>query len=216
MPGVGNVSYTGTTFYTADGGRYFTPTDGQVLEGGTFVGASFVTTQAPLDVGTLGPPCFVSGTMIAAEYGCVQVEELKPGDRVVTRDNGLQEIVWVGGRTVPGTRNLAPIRFCADAIGNSRPLLVSPQHRVLLRGWKAELLFDSPEVLVAAKHLVNTETIHRAAEPEVRVWTQFSQQLIAKMWTMDMKLRFSFSYRVVSRRMSFIRQKKRSTRLRVA
>jgi len=50
----------------------------------------------------------------------------------------------------------------------------------------------------------------------IRVWTQFCQHLIAKMWSMDKKLRFSFLYRVVSRRMSFIRQKNRSTRFRIA
>ena len=49
-----------------------------------------------------------------------------------------------------------------------------------------------------------------------RVWTQFSQHLIAKMWSMDRKLRFSFSKRVVNLRISFIRQKKRSTKLRIA
>ena len=49
-----------------------------------------------------------------------------------------------------------------------------------------------------------------------RVWTQFSQHLIAKMWSMDRKFRFSFSYRVVRRRISFILQKNRSTSFRMA
>ena len=49
-----------------------------------------------------------------------------------------------------------------------------------------------------------------------RVWTQLSQHLIAKSCTIPRKLTFSFSYRVVSRRISFILQKKRSTRLRIA
>ena len=49
-----------------------------------------------------------------------------------------------------------------------------------------------------------------------RVWARFSQHLIAKIWTIDRKLRFSFSYPVVSLRISFIRQKNRSTRFRCA
>ena len=33
---------------------------------------------------------------------------------------------------------------------------------MLIRGWQAELLFDEAEVLVAARHLVNGDTIHVA------------------------------------------------------
>ena len=42
-----------------------------------------------------------------------------------------------------------------------------------------------------------------------RVWTQLIQHRIAKMWIMARKFRVSFSKRVASLRMSFIRQKKR-------
>ena len=57
-----NVTYTGITFYLANGQRVFTPTDGQVLQNGTFVSATFVTTQGPVAVPTeLGPACFTPG-----------------------------------------------------------------------------------------------------------------------------------------------------------
>ena len=49
----------------------------------------------------------------------------------------------------------------AGTLGNSRTLRVSPQHRMLLQGWQAELLFDEAEVLAAAKLLVNDQTIRR-------------------------------------------------------
>jgi hypothetical protein len=39
--------------------------------------------------------------------------------------------------------------------GLERPLLVSPQHRMLFQGYRAELLFGDSEVLVAAAHLVD-------------------------------------------------------------
>jgi hypothetical protein len=38
-------------------------------------------------------------------------------------------------------------------------MLVSPQHRMLLSGPRAEMLFGEAEVLVAALHLVNETTI---------------------------------------------------------
>jgi hypothetical protein len=37
----------------------------------------------------------------------------------------------------------------------ARDIVVSPQHRVLLDDWRAQLYFGANDVLVAAKHLVN-------------------------------------------------------------
>ena len=41
-------------------------------------------------------PCFTPGTLIATPQGEVPVEELKAGDQIITRDNGIQEIRWTG------------------------------------------------------------------------------------------------------------------------
>jgi len=155
----GNVTYTGITFYTADGARYFTPTDGQLLQQGTFVSSTFVNGQAPLDVGDLGPSCFTPGTMIQLADHQQPIEQLKAGDLVQTLDDGLQTIRLVVRGSFRATGNFAPIRFTKNAIGNVDPLLVSPQHRMLITGWKAELFYGQQEVLVAAKHLVNGTTI---------------------------------------------------------
>ncbi|HSF92831.1 MAG TPA: Hint domain-containing protein, partial [Paracoccaceae bacterium] len=40
--------------------------------------------------------CFTPGTGIATPKGEVAVERLKKGDRVLTRDNGIQTIRWIG------------------------------------------------------------------------------------------------------------------------
>ena len=161
VPGVGNVTYVGTTFYLANGQRVFTPTDGQVLQSGTFVSSTFVTTQGSLDVGDLIPPCFTAGTMIGTPDGARPVETLAAGDLVTTLDHGAQALRWVGRRTVDGMGRFAPVRFEAGVIGNERPLTVSPQHRVLVRGWRAELHFGQPEVLVPAVHLVGARGVVR-------------------------------------------------------
>lgn len=157
-----NVTYTGITFYLANGDRVFTPTDGQVLENGTFVSSTWVSPQGPLDVDDLGPPCFAAGTLIETECGMMPVEQINVGDLVRTLDNGLQPVRWVGARSAPALDKRAPIRFAPGAIGNVRELLVSPQHKILMSGWRAELFFGEDEVLVAATHLVNADTIHRA------------------------------------------------------
>ena len=169
VPGVGNVTYSGATFYLADGRAVFTPTDGQVLQSGTLVGATFVTSQGPVDLVDFEEtvPCFTPGTLIATPDGDVAVDALTVGDLVLTLDNGPQPIRWIGRRQVPGSGRMAPVRFSAGALGNHRPLLVSPQHRMLVRGWKAELLFGESEVLVAAQHLVDGDRVARAPCPTV-------------------------------------------------
>ena len=156
------VTITGVTFYTADGRAVFTPTDGTVLEDATFLRSTFVQTSTQIPVGAFGPPCFAAGTLIETPDGPVPVEALRPGDLVLTRDNGAQTVRWAGHRRVSGRGTFAPVRFAPGAWGNARALLVSPQHRMLVTGWRAELYFGADEVLVAAKHLVNGDTIHVA------------------------------------------------------
>lgn len=111
--------------------------------------------------------CFARGTRILTPQGPRPVEWLKEGDMVVTRDNGPRPIRWAASRLVPGRGNFAPIRFAPGAVGNARDLLVSPQHRMLLRSHVAALYFNSPEVLLSAKHMVNGTTITQAECGEI-------------------------------------------------
>lgn len=106
--------------------------------------------------------CFGKGTRIATPYGARTVEDLKPGDLVLTMDNGVQPLRWVGARQVPAMGRFAPIEIKAGALNNDRDLIVSPQHRMLLNGWRSEVLFGTSEVFAAAKHLVNGTTIREA------------------------------------------------------
>jgi len=100
-------------------------------------------------------PCFAAGTRIRTDRREVAVETLQVDDLVATRDRGLQPIRWVGQRRVAAVGNHAPIAIAAGTFGNHRRLVVSPQHRILLTHWMAELLFGEDEVLVAARDLVN-------------------------------------------------------------
>lgn len=162
-----NITYTGTTFYLANGQQVFTPNTGQILQDGTFVRSTFVTKQGPLRVSQLGPACFTPGTLIGVPGGRVAIEDLCIGDPVLTLDDGPQPLRWIGRRSVDGTDALAPVRFAPGVIGNDRALVVSPQHRVLWSGARAELLFAESQVLVAALHLVGLAGVTR--EPAARV-----------------------------------------------
>ncbi|WP_339113520.1 Hint domain-containing protein [Thioclava sp. GXIMD2076] len=101
------------------------------------------------------PVCFTRGTLIDTIAGKRPVETLRVGDLVQTADDGLQPIAWIGHRKVNARGTFAPIRIEEGALGNSRILEVSQQHRMLISGWQAELLFGEPEILVAATHLQN-------------------------------------------------------------
>ena len=111
--------------------------------------------------------CFTEGTLLRTPDGDRAVEALGPGDRVLTRDDGAQEVLWVGNRHLTGARllvapELRPIRIRARALDADLPdadLLVSPQHRILIRGRSARALFNTDEVLVAAADLINDRTI---------------------------------------------------------
>ncbi|GAB1362870.1 hypothetical protein MASR1M32_21060 [Rhodobacter sp.] len=113
-------------------------------------------------------PCFTPGTLIATPRGEVPVESLQAGDKVVTRDNGIQEIRWTGEKALTGqdlrlNSHLQPIFIKRGALGNGLPeqdMMVSPNHRLLVANDRTQLYFDEHEVLVAAKHLVGTQGVH--------------------------------------------------------
>jgi Ca2+-binding RTX toxin-like protein len=89
------------------------------------------------DAQALGIPCFTPGTLIRTPGGESPVERLRPGDLVLTRDDGPQPIRFVamrrlGPEELAATPALRPVRIGAGAFGNDRPLLVSPQHGVLV------------------------------------------------------------------------------------
>ena len=122
-----------------------------------------------------GVICFTPGTLLRTQMGEKRVEDLFPGDVIQTKDNGLQEIIWMGLRQISGARmymdtSLRPIRIRAGALGAGGPqpdLVVSPDHRVLLQGKNAEMLFGTPEVLARAADLVDDRKIlvdHAATE----------------------------------------------------
>ena len=106
--------------------------------------------------------CFTPGTRIATPHGPRAVETLVPGDLVLTRDNGPQPLRWTGQRTVAATGDFAPIRIGPALLaGAEAPLLVSPQHRLLWTGARAQLLFGTGEVLVPARHLLDHPAVTR-------------------------------------------------------
>ena len=106
--------------------------------------------------------CFAEGTLIETAFGARRVETLREGDMIRTRDNGLRWLSWIGSVHLDAARldlapNLRPVRIAAGALGAGLPardLILSPQHRVLVRSAIAQRMFGETEILVAIKHLL--------------------------------------------------------------
>lgn len=123
--------------------------------------------------------CFTRGTRISTPGGWRSIETLGPGDLVFTLDQGAQPIRWIGSRALSARDlqarpNLAPIHIPVGALGIHMPmrdLLVSPQHRMLLRGRMVQRMFGDNEVLVPAKDLVGVFGITTVADADgVEYW----------------------------------------------
>jgi Ca2+-binding RTX toxin-like protein len=108
--------------------------------------------------------CFAYDTHIMTDRGDRPIQSLEIGDRVITRDHGMQKIRWIGSRKVPAKDNMAPILFKQGVFKNTRDLVVSPQHRMLFQGEQAELMFGQSEVLVPAKQLLGNDGVYQVID----------------------------------------------------
>jgi hypothetical protein len=107
--------------------------------------------------------CFTTGTLILTPTGSRPIETLDIGDLVLTKDNGIQAVRWIGRKRLDASAlraapHLRPITIRKDAFGAGVPerdLRVSPQHRVLLDQSVMSVLHGASEVLAPAKGLVD-------------------------------------------------------------
>lgn len=180
-------------FVVSDGTQHFTLVPIEVRsasqallwcpDGVPVAGRSYIVIRVPEEQGRVRRSsdfegdviCFTAGSRIRTKGGHKLVETLQPGDHVQTRDNGSQEVLWVGSRRITGARLMAmpelrPVRIRGHAFDQDVPdgdLLVSPDHRMLYQGRNAQALFNTDEVLIAARDLVNDHSVivdHAARE----------------------------------------------------
>lgn len=167
------ASFTAVVMQDTNGNTYIAPefsnnADQAALEAGAIRSISFDSLVGNTYSGTTASredwdfvPCFTEGTEIVTQAGMRKVEDLCPGDLVLTMDHGYQAVRWVGRRQVAAVGAMAPIHFDIGAIGNDVALEVSPQHRMLVTGWRAEMNFGENEVLVPAVGMINGVTVRQ-------------------------------------------------------
>ncbi len=154
----GNVAFANTTSTGGTTGTIRLRFDEESGDGETAHGNE--------DVGIVGFErglllCLTKGTRVLTPNGSRPVEDLMPDDLVVTLSGESAPVRHILKRHVTSevqsaNPKLCPIRISAGALGNGLPrhdLLVSRQHRMLVRSQIAQRMFGASEVLVAAIRL---------------------------------------------------------------
>ncbi len=105
---------------------------------------------------------FAGGTLITLPGGAQKpIEDLRPGEPVLTRDSGAQPVRWVGKATLRAIGAFAPVVITKGTLGNDADLVVSPHHRIFLYQRGATRIGGTAEILVQAKHLVDGRQVLR-------------------------------------------------------
>jgi Hint domain len=88
--------------------------------------------------------CFAKGTLITTDNERIAIEDLRPGDLVLTATNGYKPVRWIGWRTVDlasfpevARRRNQPVFIRASALGCAIPcqdLVLSAGHAIVVSG----------------------------------------------------------------------------------
>lgn len=111
----------------------------------------------------------IAGTGIMTARGRVAVENLRPGERVVTR-SGIRVLRAV---TVEEMAAATLVEVAAGALGHDRPgqvLRLPADQPVLLRDWRAEALYNQAQALVPAARLADGEFVRLVRVAGVRLF----------------------------------------------
>jgi hypothetical protein len=105
---------------------------------------------------------FTRGTHITMASGQqTPIEQLKAGDKVLTRDDGPQVVRWIGQTTLRAVGEFAPIVITKGTLHNENDLVVSPDHRLFVYQRQDRLGAGRSEVLVKVRHLLNGDTVYQ-------------------------------------------------------
>ncbi len=96
-----------------------------------------------------------AGTIVLTQAGARAIETLKSGDKIITRDHGLQPL----RRRIASTPDAPQVHFAAGAMGEHDAITLAATTRVLIRIPMVKALLGTPEAFALAGDLVNGTTI---------------------------------------------------------
>lgn len=94
-------------------------------------------------------------TPIETARGPVSAGNLRPGDMVMTEDNGLQPVLNLHRLRLPSRGSFAPVILRAPFLGQRSDVLISADQLVLMDGPEVEYMFGEEEVLIHAANLTD-------------------------------------------------------------
>ncbi len=110
-----------------------------------------------------GIPCFTPGALLATKRGAVPAGQIRVGDLLQTADNGFQPVIWVGKRNLSAKDlelrpHLKPYCVRPDSLlSPERPVLLSPQHRLLTTPKTFERATHLADSFISAKLLADID-----------------------------------------------------------
>ena len=143
-----------------------------LLPDGSFTEARHIAPALPLFEDAFC--AFSRGALIPTVSGHIAVEDLLPGDEIISAEGSVQKLLWKGsttlvpGRPGPQGRNMRLTRFMADAFGMQRPLsdvVVGSAARVLYTPPHLRNAHDSGHKLTLAQEFVDGMSAIETAPP---------------------------------------------------
>lgn len=131
---------------------------------------TFVRQESGISDGTAarGDTGLMGRSMVMTLQGEMRVDQLKPGDRIITRDTGTAILKHVRRRRISGRA----VRIKASSLGHNRPehdATLPAGQPILVRDWRAQALYGARQVLVPAERLVDGEFVTLQANASMTV-----------------------------------------------
>lgn len=105
---------------------------------------------------------FGRGTQMTLADGRQQrIEDLRIGDRLLTRDDGPRPIRWIGQRTLRAVGETSPVVIRKGALHNENDLVLSPDNRIFVWQREDRIGAGRSEVMIKARALVDGAAVFR-------------------------------------------------------
>ena len=119
---------------------------------------------------------FTRGSLVETTAGPIAVEDLLPGDEIITQGGGCQPLVWKGTTSLVPSRSDAKGRahrltsFMADSLGLQKPtscVVAGPAARLLRMPPHMQIAADTPQLLTLVEEFQDGMNIFETAPPTV-------------------------------------------------